>query len=422
MTKRTTDNEGNINNKQYAGGFEYYNDELEAIYFEEGRIAYLGEGEYRYEYSLKDHLGNTRVTFADVNNDGRVEEGEILQEEHYYPFGLRMEGYGRLVQGLVNPYNYNGKELISDFDLDWLDYGARWYDASIARWSAVDPLAEKYAPFSPYNYVLNNPISNIDPDGRDVEVKHTKGKNGKKDKVTIKYRGVLIDKSGTKSKKEMRAIRKAIKKQLKESFTGEGKNTKWKIKVKLRIGKTPKKLDKHRESTINLVDNDFKEEGFNNYVGNGSSTHTNGFDAYVNINKLATENDRASISELANTAAHEAGHTMGLPHLTSAEIVNRDDFTLDQHVDWSIPFMADQSKLYPSEFKGNLMVAGGSAVTHQGTNINESQILHIVADSKKRLNKESHSSKTPWGFYSTDNPVYEYYINEITKSVWLRKK
>lgn len=70
------------------------------------------------------------------------------------------------VTGAVNAYQYNGKELNSDFGLDWLDYGARWYDASIARWSTIDPLAEDYQSFSPYNYVLNNPLIFIDPDGR----------------------------------------------------------------------------------------------------------------------------------------------------------------------------------------------------------------------------------------------------------------
>ena len=67
---------------------------------------------------------------------------------------------------LENKYQYNGKELEDALGLNWNDYGARYYLPDIQRWGQIDPLAEKYAAWSGYNYVEDNPMRKVDPDGK----------------------------------------------------------------------------------------------------------------------------------------------------------------------------------------------------------------------------------------------------------------
>lgn len=67
----------------------------------------------------------------------------------------------------VQPYNFGGKELDRMYGCDLYDFGARSYDPAIARFTGMDPLAEKNYYLSPYSYCANNPVNYIDPDGRD---------------------------------------------------------------------------------------------------------------------------------------------------------------------------------------------------------------------------------------------------------------
>ena len=68
-----------------------------------------------------------------------------------------------------NKYLYNGKELqdesLGGVNLDWYDYHTRFYDPQIGRWHVVDPLSENHFDFTPYSYVLNNPMIYVDPTG-----------------------------------------------------------------------------------------------------------------------------------------------------------------------------------------------------------------------------------------------------------------
>ncbi len=86
----------------------------------------------------------------------------------YYPFGMRQAAMSYQKSNVLqepNNYLYNGKELQTDFDLDWYDYGARFYDAQLGRFHSQDRFAEKYLSFSPYQYGANSPMLFVDING-----------------------------------------------------------------------------------------------------------------------------------------------------------------------------------------------------------------------------------------------------------------
>jgi RHS repeat-associated protein len=145
---------------------EVMNGIMDAVYHSDGIVKKEG-GIWQYDYYLKDHLTNVRTVFRDEDANGYISTSEIRQRNDYYAFGMEHKGstLGSVNPSKANRYKYNGKEIVNEMDLSVYDYGARYYDPSIGRWGAVDPLASEYPGFSPYHFVYNNPIKHYDPTG-----------------------------------------------------------------------------------------------------------------------------------------------------------------------------------------------------------------------------------------------------------------
>ena len=154
-----------------------------------------GSSTYKVQHYLRDHLGSVRAVI-----DG--DTGTVIEASDYYPFGKRIqvtapvsepvEGSQHAAEPAVAPvatatseastsspnrWHFSGKESQSFLyaNIPLLDFGARMYNPTIARWTTADPLSEKYYGISPYVYCLGNPISIIDPNGMDIWTMDEKG-------------------------------------------------------------------------------------------------------------------------------------------------------------------------------------------------------------------------------------------------------
>ncbi|SKD09162.1 RHS repeat-associated core domain-containing protein [Chitinophaga ginsengisegetis] len=98
-----------------------------------------------------------------------VNSGPLLEETHYYPFGLTMAGISsNALKGTnysKNRKEYNGMEHTTDLDMNQYDAFFRTLDPQIGRWWQIDPKGESSLSESPYVSMGNDPAKNIDPLG-----------------------------------------------------------------------------------------------------------------------------------------------------------------------------------------------------------------------------------------------------------------
>ena len=111
---------------KYAGKFEYRQIGNATISLSEGQAVFRNSN-IKFEYYLKDHLGNVLLVFE--------EKGQTLQRTDYYPFGLDIDRNNPVQQPTIrngyNRYLYNEKEL--QVGTGYLDYGARMYVPEVGR-------------------------------------------------------------------------------------------------------------------------------------------------------------------------------------------------------------------------------------------------------------------------------------------------
>jgi len=139
----------------YVGSPVFEDNTLKTVLFEGG---YIDATDGRRHFYITDHQGNIRaVTDA---------TGTVEQTNDYTPFGSEFDAAATGTNPGLDR-RYGGKEKDATLpSFPFYDFEARMYYPAYARFTTMDPLAEKYYSISPYAYCAGNPVNLVDPDGK----------------------------------------------------------------------------------------------------------------------------------------------------------------------------------------------------------------------------------------------------------------
>ncbi|MPT36865.1 MAG: RHS repeat-associated core domain-containing protein [Flavobacterium sp.] len=369
------------------------------IVFGAGYVKVTDEIYYNYVFNYTDHLGNIRSSWTYDDKAGGL---KIMEESHYYPFGLKHKMYNVqqfvfvsppdgspeymapvLMEGgskpLINPYKYkyNGKEWQDDLGVNMYDYGARNYDAAIGRWMNIDPLAEISRRWSPYNYAMNNPIFFIDPDGKKVINGHQvqrdealKTKNEAKSDFDSKYSSENMSKKDFDSKEKWNDYKES-KKILNDANKNYEKAQADFDKVQSiidnfsnidpdnfnRIDNLTYKNNQNEEQNIDVI---VSVKNSYEYGGAKNEFSYNPIDGNIRSNKVWVRID-GSMSNNGYAVPHEFGHIVGMAESPAAyynatrvthdcqDPKNRNSIQSKSAMDWQERYI----KLYNKKYGNN---------------------------------------------------------------------
>ena len=285
---------------------------------------------YAYVSSLRDHLGNLRLSITRENN-----RPTVLQERHYYPFGMLHAGHGKPARELYYDtknskiysrqtaagrykYWYQEQERQTDLDLNWDSFKYRNYDYAIGRFMSVDPLAEKYPYNSTYAFQENKLGLGRELEGLEIRMFEWLDENKQQHVTYVAY--IKVVNNSSHSNEQVQQYMKNIKQTIQNLFSGKDKEG--------RIVQTymVADFDKNSKYTITyeftneILNKDGKHEialGEVDEVGNPEKNRAQilvpGADPN-DPNSTAKLYEPQTKEDLPYTGAHEYGHMIGLTH------------------------------------------------------------------------------------------------------------
>ena len=293
---------------EYTGNYVYKKvnntTTLEFINHAEGYVENENNA-YKYVYQYKDHLGNIRVSY---DNSGSVSSpnASIVEENNYYPFGLRHKGYNNVVNGTENNYQTFQRQE-EEKELGKNTYAFQWrdYDPAIARFNKIDRFAEKYASHSPYAFTKNNPIRYREMAGDSIWV--TSNTVDDKTHFTIHFRGKVLNTSDKDI--NVKKYASQLQSRLSKAFTNKSGSFTFSADVEVTGVSSIDDVDSS-DHLLAIVDNVEGESADGSPAG--GLGEFNGQIAYVESGQWWQ--DTASNEWMVQTGVHEWGHNFGLRH------------------------------------------------------------------------------------------------------------